>query len=68
VDRQAVAKKKKPTTVVSGWFSGAPPTVEILNLWRDFRKVVDFIDGNWEWLSAIMKEICSSVGLSSSIN
>ena len=28
----------------------APPEVELLNLWRDFRKVVDFIDENQEWL------------------
>lgn len=28
----------------------APPEVELLNLWRDFRKVVEFIDRNGEWL------------------
>lgn len=28
----------------------APPTVEMLNLWNNFRKVVAFIDENQEWL------------------
>ena len=42
---------------MSDWFSSAPPTVEILNLWRDFRKVVEFIDGNREWLLPILVKI-----------
>ena len=33
----------------------APPMVEMLNLWNDFRKVVDFIDENWDWLSRLVK-------------
>ena len=33
----------------------APPTVEILNIWRDFRKVVDFIDGNREWIVPLLQ-------------
>ena len=28
---------------------------EILNLWRDFRKVVEFIDKNSNWLSPILQ-------------
>jgi hypothetical protein len=35
----------------------APPEVELLNLWRDFRKVVEFIDQNNEWLHPMLEEI-----------
>ena len=35
----------------------APPEVELLNLWRDFRKVVEFIDRNNEWLHPMLEEI-----------
>ena len=35
----------------------ARPTVEMLNLWNDFRKVVDFIDINREWLTERMQVI-----------
>lgn len=33
----------------------APLMFEILNLWRDFRKVVEFIDKNSNWLSPILQ-------------
>ena len=35
----------------------APPEVELQNLWRDFRKVVEFIDQNNEWLHPMLEEI-----------
>lgn len=34
----------------------APQKVELLNLWRDFRKVVEFIDRNNEWLHPMLKK------------
>ena len=34
----------------------APQTVELLNLWNDFRKVVAFIYENRDWLSLYMKQ------------
>ena len=51
-----VPKKKKPTTFVSDWLSGAPRNSEMLNLWRDFLKVVDFIDDNHEWLNPLLAQ------------
>ncbi len=43
--------KKSGQTVVSDDLSAlARPTVELLNLWNDFRKVVEFIEINREWL------------------
>lgn len=35
----------------------APPEVEILNLWNDFRKVVEFPEINREWLKGRMLTI-----------
>ena len=37
---------------------GAPPTIEMLNLWIDFRKVVKFIDEN-PWVKPILGRIQS---------
>lgn len=34
----------------------APQNSEMLNLWRDFLKVVDFIDDNHEWLNPLMAQ------------
>ena len=34
----------------------APENNEILNLWRDFLKVVDFIDDNHEWLNPLLAQ------------
>ena len=31
--------------------------IEILNLWEDFKKVVKFIDDNFEWLNPLMENI-----------
>ena len=34
----------------------APPSIEMLNLWNDFRKVVKFIDEN-PWVKPMLKKI-----------
>ena len=34
----------------------APPTVEMLNLWNDFRKVVEFMDENRAWLLPLIEK------------
>ena len=31
--------------------------IEILNLWEDFKKVVKFIDENFEWLNPLMESV-----------
>ena len=46
--------KRKSTCVAAGAFL-APQTVEMLNLWNDFRKVVEFIDTNRSWLDLSLK-------------
>ena len=33
------------------------PTIEILNLWEDFKKVVKFIEENHNWLNPLMDDI-----------
>ena len=51
-------KKENGQTVVSDDLSAlAPQTVELLNLWKDFRKVVEFIEINREWLNRQMRVI-----------
>lgn len=35
----------------------APLKVELLNLWGDFRKVVQFIDENEKWLKSMLSII-----------
>ena len=35
----------------------APLPVEILNLWKDFRKVVQFIDENENWVKPLLAAI-----------
>lgn len=35
---------------------GAPATIEMLNLWNDFRKVVKFIDEN-PWVKPMLERI-----------
>ena len=35
----------------------APLPVEMLNLWRDFRKVVQFIDENENWVKPLLAVI-----------
>ena len=34
---------------------GAPLSIEMLNLWNDFKKVVTFIDQNKYWIEPIFK-------------
>ena len=46
--------KRAPALLLALFF--APQTVEMLNLWNDFRKVVDFIDENRDWLSRYLTE------------
>ena len=47
--------KKSGQTVVSDDLSAlAPPKVELKNLWWDFRKVVNYIELNREWLTGPM--------------
>ena len=38
------------------WLPFAPPTVEMLNLWNDFRKVVEFMDENRAWLLPLIEK------------
>jgi hypothetical protein len=48
--------KEKGQTVVSDDLSAlAPLTDELLNLWNDFRKVVEFIEDNRVWLLPLIK-------------
>ena len=44
--------KEKGTSVML--MPCAPPEVEIKNLWRDFRKVAEYIKGNREWLLPLL--------------
>ena len=45
-------KKHLPLQVL---FLGAPLNDELLNLWHDFLKVVDFINDNERWLMPLLK-------------
>ena len=48
-------EKESGQTVIADDLSAlAPLNVEILNLWRDFKKVVKFIDANSCWLRLLM--------------
>ena len=38
-------------------FNRVRPSIEMLNLWEDFHKVVKFIDDNFEWLNPLMERI-----------
>ena len=44
----------------------APLKVELLNLWRDFRKVVQFIDENEKWLKPLLAIIQKTEGIEKS--
>jgi hypothetical protein len=35
----------------------AHPSVELLNLWRDFKKVAEFIDDNKDWLLPLLERV-----------
>lgn len=45
---------KKSTEFLQCFF--APPSIEMLNLWNDFRKVVKFIDEN-PWVKHMLEKI-----------
>lgn len=48
-------ERESGQTVISDDLSAlAPPSLELLNLWRDFKKVVQFIDDNIHWLRPLM--------------
>ena len=50
-------EKEKGQTVISDDLSFfAPVSVELLNLWNDFRKVVRFIDEN-PWVKPMLERI-----------
>ena len=50
-------EEKSRQTVVSDDLSAlAPRNSEMLNLWQDFLKVVDFIDDNHEWLNPLLAQ------------
>ena len=38
----------------------APAGIELLNLWNDFRKVVQFIDDNQTWLRPLMDRVAAN--------
>ena len=38
----------------------APACIELLNLWNDFRKVVQFIDDNQTWLRPLMDRVAAN--------
>ena len=40
--------------------SVAPAGIELLNLWNDFRKVVQFIDDNQTWLRPLMDRVAAN--------
>ena len=49
-------KEKGQTLNFEDLSSVAPPTIEMLNLWNDFRKVVKFIDEN-PWVKPMLERI-----------
>ena len=42
------------------WVLFAPLSIEMLNLWNDFRKVVQFIDDNQTWLRPLMDRVAAN--------
>ena len=49
-------KEKGQTLNFEDLSSVAPPSIELLNLWNDFRKVVKFIDEN-PWVKPMLERI-----------
>ena len=49
-------KEKGQTLNFEDLSSVAPPSIEMLNLWNDFRKVVKFIDEN-PWIKSLLEKI-----------
>ena len=53
--------KEKGQTFISEDLSAlAPHMPEILNIWNDFKKVVEFIDANKAWLISLM-QVCEKI-------
>jgi hypothetical protein len=52
-------KQKRATLLPSAL---APESEAMLNLWRDFRKVVKFIDINRGWLEPLLEQAKSKKG------
>ena len=53
---QIRTQKKRATSLPSAL---APESEAMLNLWRDFRKVVQFIDENKVWLMPLLERVTS---------
>ena len=49
-------KEKGQTLNFEDLSTFAPPSIELLNLWNDFRKVVKFIDEN-PWVKSMLERI-----------
>lgn len=50
-------KKRGCITHDTSPFLSVHPSIELLNLWEDFRKVVKFIDENHCWLNPLLERI-----------
>ena len=50
-------KKERQTIKNDDLSLSVHPTLEILNLWEDFKKVVEFIEANTTWLKPIMDRV-----------
>ena len=50
-------KENGQTADFSNLSALAPPSKEMLNIWWDFRKVVEFIDDNRSWLLPLLDGI-----------
>ena len=53
-------KKKRQILISEDLSSVAPAGIELLNLWNDFRKVVQFIDDNQTWLRPLMDRVAAN--------
>ena len=50
-------KKERQTIKNDDLSLSVHPSIEMLNLWEDFHKVVEFIEDNSTWLKPIMERI-----------
>lgn len=53
-------KEKGQTLIFEDLSFFAPACVELLNLWNDFRKVVQFVDDNQTWLRPLMYRVAAN--------
>ena len=53
-------KEKGQTLNFEDLSNVAPAGIELLNLWNDFRKVVQFIDDNQTWLRPLMDRVAAN--------